>query len=120
MKVSPENDLARFRHLREAIEKTLTLSAGLSRTQLAEQELYALALTRLLEIAGKAASKITPERQQRYTDVPWPMLTGMRNHLAHGYFSVDLDIVWDTIRHNLPPLQLRLDEIIEELERDQA
>jgi len=119
MKISPQNDLARFRHLRDAIAKTIELTAGFTQVQFQSDELRVLAVTRLLEIAGEAASKITPERQRTYDDVPWGMLIGMRNHLIHGYFSVDEDIIWDTITHNLPPLLVRIEEVIAELERSE-
>jgi uncharacterized protein with HEPN domain len=100
MKVSLENDLSRFRHMQAAVEKAIELSSQLTREQLERDEVMVLALTRLLEITGEAGSKVTPERQQRFDTLPWAMLIGMRNHLAHGYFNVDIEIVWDTLQYN--------------------
>ncbi len=119
MKVSPEYDLERFRHMQAAAAKAIDLSRAITRDQLEHDEVLVLALTRLLEIVGEAGSKVTPERQQRFADLPWPMLTGMRNHLAHGYFNVDVDIIWDTLTHNLPSMLVRLDEIVITMEQEE-
>ena len=49
----------------------------------------------------------------KYHDIPWKKMIGMRNRLIHGYFDIDLDIVWDTIKKDLPPLVQPLHDIIE-------
>lgn len=60
-----------------------------------------------LIIIGEAASKIMdgyPEFVQAHPEVPWRNMRGMRNRIAHGYFEINLDIVWDTVRIALPEL----------------
>ena len=71
-----------------------------------------LGLARLLEIIGEAASKTSPEIQREYVQIPWVQMVGMRNHLIHGYFNVDLNIIWETLSNNLPSLINTLEEII--------
>jgi uncharacterized protein with HEPN domain len=116
MNVSRENDLERFRHMLEAVEKAQAFGEGHTRDDLAQDEMRLLAIARLLGILGEAASKITPERRAEYPELPWAEMTGMRNHLIHGYFAVDLDIVWDTLHSNLPKLSDQLKEFIAMLE----
>ena len=71
-----------------------------------------LALVRLLEIVGEAAARVSHEMQERYDDVPWPAIIGLRNRLIHGYDSVDLDVLWAVVSTDLPALAERLERIL--------
>jgi len=66
------------------------------------------AVIRNLEVIGEAASNLPIEIQERYKDVPWDMMRGIRNILAHEYFGIDLEIVWKTVKEDLPDLKKRL------------
>ena len=57
-----------------------------------------------LMVIGEAASALPDEIQERHTRIPWQDMRAMRNVLVHGYFGIREQIVWDTIRHDLPPL----------------
>ena len=70
--------------------------------------------TRLVEIVGEAAAKISPENQAKYPSIPWSLIIGMRNRLIHGYDSVNLDVLWDTIDVDLPPPIAALKKILEQ------
>ncbi len=71
-----------------------------------------LSLVRLLEIVGEAASGISEELKQSHPDIPWHQMTAMRNRLIHGYFDINLDVVWRTIQDDLPPLIEKIDPLI--------
>lgn len=58
-------------------------------------------------IIGEASSKIMdadPQFAEAHPDVPWRAMRGMRNRIAHGYFEINLDVVWKTVRSALPDL----------------
>ncbi len=57
---------------------------------------------------------VSSELKNRYPDVPWKKIIGMRNKLIHGYFDVNLDILWQTIMDDLPPLVEQLRRVIED------
>ena len=57
---------------------------------------------------GEASSHLPIEVQEQYEDVPWGMIKGIRNILAHEYFGIDLEIVWKTVKEDLPILKKRL------------
>lgn len=60
-----------------------------------------------LVIIGEAATKLLQHHSEflaRHTDVPWSSMKGMRNRLAHCYFDIDLEVVWETVSHALPSL----------------
>lgn len=65
-------------------------------------------------VLGEAATKVMdryPEFAAAQTQVPWRNMRGMRNRIAHGYFDIDLDVVWETARTALPQLLLTLDSL---------
>lgn len=67
-----------------------------------------------IEIIGEAASKVTVETKLKFTQVPWKDIIGMRNRLIHGYFDVDIKLVWNTVHKNLPSLINVLKQIFAE------
>ncbi len=71
-----------------------------------------LALVRLLEIIGEAAKGISEGLRQQYPEIPWKQIAGTRDRLIHGYFDVDLDIIWSIVAHDLPILIAGLGRIL--------
>jgi len=80
------------------------MTAGRHREDLNTNELLRLAVMHLVELVGKAASQVPAEQRAKYPQVPWPKVVGMRHRLIHDYDLVDYDILWDTIRRDLPGL----------------
>lgn len=70
------------------------------------------ALIRALEIVGEAASGLTAETRSTHPEIPWVSIVGMRNRLIHGYFDVDLAILWRAVTDHLPPLLVGLQAMI--------
>lgn len=67
-----------------------------------------------LMILGEAATKLLdqyPDFLAQYEQVPWQRMKGMRNRVAHGYFDIDVDVVWDTVQISLPALLAQLPAI---------
>ena len=93
-------------HAREAVN----MIAGKERADLDRERMLELALIRLVEIIGEAAARVSPEGRIRYPLIPWREVIGMRNRLVHGYDSVDLDVLWDTVELDLPPLIIELEK----------
>ena len=96
-------------HAREAVE----MLGGSTRADLDGNRMLQLALTRLVEIVGEAASRVSSQARQPHPELPWLRITGMRNRLAHGYDVIDLDLLYDTIRTDLPPLIEALERIVD-------
>ena len=76
---------------------------------------YQDAIVRKLEIIGEAANNISDKFKARFPDVPWRDIIDMRNRLIHGYFGVDLNIVWQVITKDIPPLHKQIKDILKEL-----
>jgi uncharacterized protein with HEPN domain len=96
----------------DAAREALSFSSGKSRTDLNSDRMLVLSLVKDIEIIGEAAAKVSQEVKKMTEKIPWQDIIDMRNHLIHAYFDVDLDIVWDTILKDLPPLVEALEKII--------
>ncbi|WP_267461284.1 DUF86 domain-containing protein [Thermus thermophilus] len=74
------------------------------------------AVVRNLEVIGEAARQIPSEVRERYPEVPWRRVIGLRNVVVHEYFAVDVEIVWTVVRQSLPELKEALRRMMAELE----
>jgi uncharacterized protein with HEPN domain len=63
------------------------------------------AVVRNLEVLGEAARRIPDDIRERYPEIPWAQIVGLRNRLIHGYFLVDYGIVWEIVQDELPQLR---------------
>lgn len=97
-------DLVRLRHMLETARKAVNFSQGRKRADLDQDELFSLAMVRLVEVIGEAANGISHETKQQLPQIPWIQISGTRNRLIHGYFDVDLDIVWNILSRDIPQL----------------
>ncbi len=110
--MSKRDDLIRLRQMLDYALKAQGMVAGRNRQDLGNDEMLQLALTRALEVIGEAANRVSPETKKRYEDIPWRAIVGMRNRLIHGYDNVDLDVLWETVVTELPPLIEKLAAIL--------
>ncbi|TAK21857.1 MAG: DUF86 domain-containing protein [Chloroflexota bacterium] len=81
------------------------LVAGTDPTDFQADSTVSLAVVRCLEIIGEAARHIPAHVRHRYSDVPWHKVVAMRNLLAHEYFGIDLEVIWRTVKEDLPALR---------------
>ena len=101
-------ELDRIRHMRNAAVTAVTFAADKQRLDLETDLMFQFA-TVPPEIIGEAAARLTDETRADHPEIPWSNMIGMRNRLVHGYFDVDLDVVWNTVDRNLSPLIVILD-----------
>ena len=110
--MTQHDDKIKLQHMLDHANEAVALVRGKEKSDLQKDRLLELATTRLVEIVGEAAAKISPENQAKYPSIPWPQIIGMRNRLIHGYDAVDLDILWDTLEDDLPSLIVELNRIL--------
>jgi uncharacterized protein with HEPN domain len=70
-----------------------------------QSELLQIWVVHHLQVIGEAAARLSRPIIAQAPDVPWVKIVGMRNVLVHEYFGIDLDVIWDTVRSDLPPLR---------------
>ena len=74
------------------------------------------AICRSLEIIGEASSRIHPDMKTKYSKVAWREMSDIRNKIIHDYFGIDYDIVWDTVKTDIPVLKEWIEIIIKQNE----
>ena len=99
----------RLRHMLRHAEEAVALVGDKTEGQVREDRVLELALIRLVEVVGEAASQVPEAFREAHPQIAWREATAMRNMLIHGYDIVRHDILCNTIREDLPLLirQLR-------------
>lgn len=110
---SQDRNVVRMRHMLDAATKAVSFVADKSRNDLDTDEMLALALVRLIEIIGEAASKVSAETQNRSPMIEWRDIIGTRNRLIHAYEAVNFDILWQIASVDLPQLIPKLQQAID-------
>ncbi len=101
-------------HMLEAIGLIRSYVEGFSKEDFLADKRTQQAVILNIVVIGEAATKLAdeyPEFVARYPEVQWKSMRGMRNRMAHGYFDINLDIVWDTIRQSIPVLAQQIQKI---------
>ncbi len=68
-----------------------------------------------IAVIGESVANVTRDLRSANPNIAWNKISGTRNHLIHGYFSIDFDIVWDTTQNDLPSLKKQIENILENL-----
>ena len=105
------SDKDRLAHMLAAARRAVSLTTGRTRADLDSDDVLVLALTRLLEILGEAARGVSAQTKAQNPRIPWSEMVATRDRLIHGYFSVDLDIIWEITSRDLPPVIGALEDI---------
>ena len=106
------DDELRLRHMLDHAREATSFAQRTTKDDLERDRLLNLALVRLIEIVGEAASRVTAQTRATHSQIPWNQITGMRNRLIHGYDFVDHEILWQTLTDDLPVLVAELERIL--------
>lgn len=106
------DDASPVRDMLDHAAEAVAMARGRVRADLDRHRMLELSLARLVEIVGEAAGRVSDDFRKQHLTVPWRQVSDMRNRLIHGYDTVDLDILWDVVQINLPPLIAELEKIV--------
>ncbi|MDZ4065154.1 MAG: HepT-like ribonuclease domain-containing protein [Coriobacteriia bacterium] len=109
------NPRARLEDILAAIDKILGRASG-DRSAFMRDELLQVWVLYYLGVIGEAAACMDPPTTAAYPEVDWIALSGTRNHLVHGYFDIDLAVVWEVVERDLPPLRDQIVGIIDSMQ----
>ena len=105
-----------FDDIIESINKIKEYTKGFSFEDFAVSSQVIDAVVRNIEIIGEASKNIPLEIQNKFKDVPWQKIKGIRNRIVHEYFSVDISIIWFIVQNELEPLKKVLQKHLNEIE----
>ncbi len=95
-----------------AARRAVGFAAPLTFPEFEDDHLHQLAILKAVETIGEAASRISQETKARHPEIPWTEIIGLRNRLVHAYFAIQLDIVWQIVQDDLPPLIKQLEPLV--------
>ncbi len=101
--------------IQAAMEEVEDFTSGMGFQEFSNDRKTVNATIRSLEVMGEAAKKIPEEVRQRYPRIPWREIAAMRDKLIHEYHGVDLEIVWETVKRDIPPLRESFQEVIQDM-----
>jgi len=110
--LSTRKDKAYLKHILDAISDAKRFMEGVTKEEFLENKEKQYAVLRVLEIIGEATKSLSKEMKQQYSEIQWRDIAGMRDKLIHEYFGVKLDLVWATVKKNLPELEKQIHEIL--------
>jgi uncharacterized protein with HEPN domain len=111
------DDGIRLRHMLDAARESIAFARGRTRMDLDADRMLVLALVKAIEIIGEAAHRISPVTRGDFPMIPWDIIVGMRHRLVHGYFDINLDILWKTVQEDMPMLVALLRKMLGEDEK---
>jgi uncharacterized protein with HEPN domain len=115
-----KSDEVFLRHVLDEIDFLLKRTGGIDFEEFTADDVLRRACARSLEIIGEAVKNISPDLRKKHTDIEWAKIAGLRDKLIHGYFDVDLGILWDVIQKRLLPLKKQVDELLRQEGRGSA
>ena len=107
-----KNDTVCLMHMLDAAREACSFVEGRKRNNLDRDRRLVLALVKSIEIIGEAAARVSKEYREITPQIPWQNIIGMRNRLIYAYFDINLDILWETVIDDLPPLIAEVKKII--------
>jgi uncharacterized protein with HEPN domain len=111
MKKAKDN-LVYVKHIRDAIEKIYEYTLHHTLDDLKTNEWDQAAIMRYFEIIGEAVTRIEPSFKETNSSIEWRDMSDFRNFLIHDYIDVDVNIVWDTMKKNIPILKEKIEQLL--------
>lgn len=113
-----DKDLFRLEHIKDSVDKIMELTKIIHSFEHFESKwIEQDAMIRNFEIIGEASNHISDETKEKYPEIAWNLMRGMRNFITHEYFGIDLDNIWDTAINDIPILKSQIESIISELQK---
>jgi uncharacterized protein with HEPN domain len=100
----------------DALEKAEILLKGVTYDRFESDFRINFAVVRALEIVGEATKRLPMTLRDQYSNIPWKQMAGMRDRIIHGYDTVDLEIVWDVVKQDIPQIKPQIQQILKDYE----
>jgi uncharacterized protein with HEPN domain len=101
-----------------AMVKAELFIADMTYEEFLKDEKTIFAVIRAIEVIGEALKHVPPEFRQKFSNIPWRDITGMRDILIHEYFGVDLETVWETVKTDIPSMKPLFVELLNNIKTE--
>ena len=110
--MSSRRDEDRIQDIIDAIDEIMNFTRNLGYEDFRESSLIIRAVELNCIIIGEATSRLSDAFMNSHTEIPWHSMRGLRNKIVHDYFNISPQILWETIRTDLPPVKVQLESIL--------
>ncbi len=107
-------DLTYIGDMLDAIRRIEAYTTGVKKKEFIEHLMMQDAVMRQIEIIGEASNSVSDEFQEEHSEFPWFQMRGIRNKIVHDYRGINLQVIWDTVKNDLPALKKQVEEILGE------
>ena len=107
-----KDNIVYIQHIFDAIIRIEDYTKDISYENFINNNLIQAGVIREIEIIGEASKRLSKDFKEKYNDLPWEKMAGMRDKLIHDYFGVDIDAVWETVKKDIPLLKDKLEDIL--------
>ena len=98
-------------HILDAIDRIEEYTRGLTKKEYLEDGLRQDGVVRQLEIIGEASANLSEKFQEEHSEIPWGQIIALRNRIVHAYFDINLQITWDIVHVDIPPLKKQIEKL---------
>lgn len=109
--MSKRNDTAVIQDIKEAIDRIISYTSQIEYKDFLQDYKTQDAVIRNIEILGEAAKLLSDKAKEKYPDITWKDIAGTRDKLIHDYFGVNIDIVWNIAKNEIPLLSTQLNNV---------
>jgi uncharacterized protein with HEPN domain len=109
-------DKQRLAHILESIEELESYTADSSLDKFLQNSMMRFASVKQIEIIGEAANYISDETKEKFSEIQWRQITGLRHILVHEYFGIDSRLIWQIIVDDIPALKVKINEVLISME----
>ena len=113
-----KKELIFISHILDSISKIEYFMYDITKEHFCDNEEKQSAVIRQIEIIGEAVKNLSTEFKKQNENIEWSKIAGTRDKIIHHYFKVDIDLVWDIIKKDIPSLKVKIQKIKEELEKE--
>jgi len=117
MKAEDRDPVDFLRDILDSIDKIGNFIEGLDFDEFAEDDKTVYAVIRALEIIGEATKNLPESLKKKHPEVPWRKMTGTRDKVIHGYFGIDFEVIWSTIKEDIPSTKSLIEKMLNEAEK---
>ena len=105
-------DISYLKDVLDAIERIETYVEGVSKDTFYNYLMMQDAVMHQIEIIGEASNRISETFREQHPELPWMEMRAIRNKIVHDYRGIELEIIWDTIKNNLPGLKSQINRLL--------
>jgi len=99
----------------EAMNNAINFTQNIEYDDFLKDDKTIYAVVRALEIIGEAVKNLPDEIKQQYSQIPWRNIIGMRDKLIHEYFGIEIEIIWEVVKNELPPVKPHIKKLLKEI-----